>query len=347
MLNHKKRRIILIISTAIFVLISAAIFMRSQGYVLSNNFTITRTGGLYITAPMANSEIFIDHEKKKTSGIITSYLFNQNLKPGEYSILVAKEGYWPWAKTLTVKEGFVSEAKAFMVPENPIGEILLRGAFSGASASNAQKIIMLSEQKNELTTLSFYLPNENIFLNNDSITTKNLLSPKTISGILWEKNSVTLKTDKDIIKITFNLETRTVNASFSSEQIIETSLYEKIDTKQEQKLSWDQTTNEIFIEWLKKDTRPPYYICAENSCPEKILIFKSKLQIKNIDFFPHRRDIIIASIGNGVYAIEIDGRGGRLLQPIYKGKSPDFTVFGNEDVVYITDEGNLLKIQLK
>jgi len=196
MLNRTKRRIILLISTIVFVFISAAVFMRSQGYVLNNNFTISRTGGLYISTPLPDSEIFIDHEKKKTSGIITSYVFNSNLKPGEYSILVAKEGYWPWAKTLTVKEGLVSEARAFMVPENSKGEILSRGNFSAIFASSEQKILMLSEQKNGISALVFYIPDENTFLTNDSMTTGNLLSPKKISDVLWQKNSVILKTEK-------------------------------------------------------------------------------------------------------------------------------------------------------
>jgi len=302
---------------------------------------------LYISTPLPDSEIFIDHEKKKTSGIITSYVFNSNLKPGEYSILVAKEGYWPWAKTLTVKEGLVSEARAFMVPENSKGEILSRGNFSAIFASSEQKILMLSEQKNGISALVFYIPDENTFLTNDSMTTGNLLSPKKISDVLWQKNSVILKTEKGTIKIIFDLTAKTINASFSSEQTAEISPYEKYDNKREQKLYWDPASNEIFVEWLKNDSRPPYYICAEEPCSSQISIFKSKMPIREIDFFPHRRDLIMISIGNGVYALEIDGRGGRLLQPIYKGKSPDFAVFGNEETTYIIDEGNLIKIYLR
>jgi len=127
----------------------------------------------------------------------------------------------------------------------------------------------------------------------------------------------------------------------------EISPYEKYDNKREQKLYWDPASNEIFVEWLKNDSRPPYYICAEEPCSSQISIFKSKMPIREIDFFPHRRDLIMISIGNGVYALEIDGRGGRLLQPIYKGKSPDFAVFGNEETTYIIDEGNLIKIYLR
>ena len=193
----------------------------------------------------------------------------------------------------------------------------------------------------------FYIPDENTFLTNDSMTTGNLLSPKKISDVLWQKNSVILKTEKGTIKIIFDLTAKTINASFSSEQTAEISPYEKYDNKREQKLYWDPASNEIFVEWLKNDSRPPYYICAEEPCSSQISIFKSKMPIREIDFFPHRRDLIMISIGNGVYALEIDGRGGRLLQPIYKGKSPDFAVFGNEETTYIIDEGNLIKIYLR
>lgn len=77
-----------------------------------------------------------------------------------------------------------------------------------------------------------------------------------------------------------------------------------------------------------------------------VLVFRSKFPIINIDFFPGRRDVIIAALSNGIYALELDRRGGQNLQPIYKGKNPDFAAFPGQKKVYILDDGNLISVEL-
>ena len=52
------------------------------------------------------------------------------------------------------------------------------------------------------------------------------------------------------------------------------------------------------------------------------------------------------AIDNGVYALELDGRGGRMLQPIYKGKQPTFAAFPADKKIYILDDGNLMSLEI-
>ena len=53
------------------------------------------------------------------------------------------------------------------------------------------------------------------------------------------------------------------------------------------------------------------------------------------------------AVGNGIYAIEIDGRSGRLAYPIYKGKDPTFELLSGEKSIYVLDDESLIKIFLE
>ncbi|MBU1091269.1 hypothetical protein KKA27_00115 [Patescibacteria group bacterium] len=346
-MTRKKRKIILILSILVFVIIASASILYSQGYTLDGSFRFSRGGGLYISAPLTNSDIFINGEKEKTTSMLSDGLFMSNLKVGEYSILVAKEDFWPWAKTLNIKEGIVTEVRAFMVPENPKGELLLNDNFSNIWISPDGKLIALQKESGYNSYLVFYSPGNSNFLTESSQFTKQLLSFRdSISNVVWEKNTLFFKSDKGIIKTVLDAQRLSASSSYVSEPPYESSDFEKISKKGDQKIWWDPNTSEIFVDWLEENSQPPYYMCPEKPCILPLQIFRSHLAIENVDFLPGRKDIIILSVGNGIYALEIDGRGDRLIYPIYKGKGPLFAVSQDKDV-YIIDENSLFKISLE
>jgi hypothetical protein len=78
-----------------------------------------------------------------------------------------------------------------------------------------------------------------------------------------------------------------------------------------------------------------------------MVIINTISNVKNVDFYPGRKDVIIMASQNGVFAIEIDGRGNRNIQPIYKGKEPTFITYKNMNLIYILDDNNLIKINLE
>jgi hypothetical protein len=346
MMTRKKRRILLLFSSIAFFLAAAAIISYSQGYSLDNKLRLTRKGGLYISAPLSGSDIFVNNKKERTTGMLNSGLFLGNLKGGEYALLVAKEGFWPWAKTIEVEPGKVSEARAIMLPKNPEGKMLFKGKLSNVWASSHNKVLALKEEKNGFFQLSFYLPEENTYLNSANALTEKLLIFNTdVNHLSWQKNSLTFKTEKGAIRADLDLDNKTVNASYAEGPLEEISDYEKYTRRGDEKIWWNPQTHEVFINWLS-DAPPPYYICSSTNCKLPIKIFQSQFAVKNIDFFPQRKDAILVAVGNGVYALEVDGRGGRLIYPIYKGKEPTFASFGS-NAIYILDEGALLSVQIR
>lgn len=347
-MTRHKRRIIFAVSILAFLIVALAALGYSQGYILDKNFQFSKRGGLYISAPLSGSKIYINNKEKKETGVFNSGLFLSNLKVGEYSVLVAKEDFWPWAKTLKVEKGLVTETRAFMVPENPKGEILLKGKFFSMWASDKHEFLVLEGRRNDHFYLIFYFPEEQTYLNADSKFTENLLtSEDNISELVFFDDHFVFKGSKGPVRVNFNFSRNTVSASYFNEYFDSSLSYERLDKRKVQKIWWNPDLNEIYVDWLKESSEVPYYICEEKNCALPIQIFKSHLAIKNIDFFPRRKDVIIMAVANGVYALEIDGRGGRLLHPIYKGKDPMFAIPKGSGDVYITDGVSLIRIYLK
>ncbi len=344
-----KRRIILAICSLVFLAIAPFLLLYCLGYRLDRNFKIGRIGGLYVSSPISGSKIFVKNIYEKTTNILQSGVFLQNLSEGNYQILVEKEGYWPWVKNLNIKEGLVAEARAFLIPQTPEGKILLKGLFSAVWASPYNKILLL-EEKNNGRQATFYLPDSNTFLTPFSATTTKLLSFETeISKIFWEDGAVLLGDGKKTIRAIFNLGNGTVNASIEPINAISVNhKYEKFTNQKKERLWRDDKTKEIWFEWLGDKTAIPYYLCESKPCESTVYLISSfSFPPKNAEFFPGRRDLLITAVQNAVFALELDKRGGQLTRPIYKGKDPTFTVFPNEKKAYVLDEGVLIAINLE
>jgi hypothetical protein len=119
----KKRRVILIICIIVLIIIIPIVILYNYGYRINSQFQIVQTGGLYISSPIRDAKIIIDN-KEKSFGIFNKDVLLQSLIPKTYSVAVIKEKYWPWFKDLEVKGRIVTEARSFLVPIDPNGEII-------------------------------------------------------------------------------------------------------------------------------------------------------------------------------------------------------------------------------
>lgn len=313
---------------------------------------MVKTGGIYISSPISGSEIFIDNNLKKQTNLLQGGVFVQNLRPNVYSALVAKEDYWPWQKNLKIEPQLVTEARAFLIPRSPEGKTLTRGHFVSVFASPFDEILILEELKGKTKKIVFYLPDSEEFLTNNSVSTNQILSSfKKMDNVYFEENQTILLffQDYSFLKTEFDFENKTVRA-FSApapeylpaenEDIALSRRFIRTDKHKKLKI-WLEKNNEIWAEWLEKNSPLPYYLSTE-----KEMIIKTRSPVKNVDFFPLREDIIIFAAENGVFALEIDGRGNRNMQPIYKGRNPTFSVRSSQKAVYILDDGALSKIEL-
>ena len=98
--------------------------------------------------------------------------------------------------------------------------------------------------------------------------------------------------------------------------------------------------NNLTLTWDVNATLPFY---AESS---ESVILKAPSPIRAAAFYP-RREAAIVAYSNGVYLLELDGRGGHILAPIYKGKEPSFVLPATDgDLLYILDDGILFRVKL-
>lgn len=336
-------------SIAGFLIITPPVLLYTTGYRLADGWSLVKTGGIYVFSPFSGSEIFINNDLKKQTNLLQSGIFVQNLKSGVYSALVVKENYWPWQKNLKIEPQLVTEARAFLIPLSPEGKTLLRGHFVSVFASPFDELLILEEQKDKTRKIVFYLPDSEEFLTNGSISTNQILSSsKEINEVYFEENQIALLSlsNNSFIKTEFDFKNKMIRASsaltpkdFPAETEI-SRRFVKFDKQKKIKI-WLEKDDEIWVEWLEKNSPLPFYLSAE-----KEMIIKTKTPVKNIDFFPSRKDVLIFAAENGVFALEIDGRGGRNMQPIYKGRNPTFSVGSSKKIIYILDDGALSKIEL-
>lgn len=364
----KKRRILLGIAVVVFAIAAPVINLYILGYRLTSDFKIVKTGGIYVYVPASGAKIYLNNQFKKESGLIQNGVFIQNLKPSEYLLLVAKDGFWPWQKKVKVREEAVSEIRPLLIPQNIEGSTLIKGLFSDIYGSPSEKLLVLtgaSEKNSKIHKFSFYLPEENAFLIPKAAAAKNFSFQK-LEKIKWIGNELFAVTEKSSVKISFDLNGRTYDIApfaFAAQKEIfalpedyknfKSSaepefdyLTAKITTKKKEILWKDDGKNIIWFDQVETEKELPYFLFQEKKAKLPYRVFSSRFKIESLDFFPGRRDAAMAAINNGVYAIHLDGRGGRVIQPIYKGKAPRFAVLLGDKGIYVLDDGNLYYIEL-
>lgn len=104
----RKRFAFTILTLLIIVLIAGVAVFFAKGYRVSpSTGTIAGTGIMSVKSLPDQASVYLDgHLTSVTDGPINS------LQPGDYGVKIVKEGYIPWEKKITVKEGLVTQVKA-------------------------------------------------------------------------------------------------------------------------------------------------------------------------------------------------------------------------------------------
>ncbi|MBI2330012.1 PEGA domain-containing protein [Candidatus Daviesbacteria bacterium] len=110
-----KRFIVTVVTlVAITIIASIAIFL-AKGYTFSTKEKrIVGTGIISVSSEPDAASVFIDgHLTTATNTTIAS------LTPKNYAVKIVKEGFIPWEKQISVKEGLVTEVKVTLFPAIP------------------------------------------------------------------------------------------------------------------------------------------------------------------------------------------------------------------------------------
>ena len=110
------------------------------------------------------------------------------------------------------------------------------------------------------------------------------------------------------------------------------------------------------MHWIDKIENIAFYYCnplsrslingdqEERICNEEIVLDWAD-DIKRFDYYPGRGDVWIVLTSGGIYAVEVDPRSGRNIQPIYEGLNLDFRL-NNVGNLIVKDKGSFIEVDL-
>lgn len=136
------RRLLYAGATALFALISPLLILYAQGYRFDiRAMRFLRTGGLVINSEPKRAQLLLDGTILRETTPLTIL----NLLPGEYEVMIRREGYQPWHVRVRVRSHVSTKIEAVLMPSVlnltslPVANIL-----SLAPTRDGTKIAMLT-----------------------------------------------------------------------------------------------------------------------------------------------------------------------------------------------------------
>jgi hypothetical protein len=125
-MTKKIRLIILLVCVACFFVIAPVLVLYSMGYRFDFvKIRITTTGGIYVRTYPAAEKIIIDSKITKELGMFSDSIFVQSLLPALHTVLIKKNGYYDYFKTLPVQEKEVTKIEnVLLIKKNIKFEII-------------------------------------------------------------------------------------------------------------------------------------------------------------------------------------------------------------------------------
>lgn len=132
-----KRFLVTLLTLLVIILAATVAVFLAKGYTYSpQTGKVSGTGIISVTSIPDGASVFIDgHLATATNATVSS------LPPKNYELKVQKEGFIPWEKKITVKEGLVSEIKITLFPAIPtIYPLTFNGVVNPTLSPDGQKL---------------------------------------------------------------------------------------------------------------------------------------------------------------------------------------------------------------
>jgi hypothetical protein len=115
--SPRTRFVYFIIFFLVFLAVAPFILLYSFGYNWTQNFSLLKTGGVYVYSGETGASLYINDKLDDSTSIFQHGLLVKSLRPDTYDIKVTKDGYIDWKKNIEVKGERVSEAYPFLIPK--------------------------------------------------------------------------------------------------------------------------------------------------------------------------------------------------------------------------------------
>lgn len=329
-LSKKQRIISFVFMIFIFLIVCPLILAYSLGYRFDDTFSWIETGGIYLHANVSNTEIYLAGKFIENNGVLLRNTLIQNLKSDtSYKVEVHKEGYHSWIKMLYVQPSLVTEGSLMMMPKEIEKNEIYPYQDEFGEGTTTLPILPLDEE--EISKNRNYEELEILFDLVEVATSTDSLDEEELDEKLLLTSTTTSTIEEKIVSDTF------VELGIEDP----TLLKNLIETSNE--IMWLEDPG-IVIYWIGKKESAPYYYCLLKKCRNKINLNWDN-DIKRFSLFPGRSDVWIVLDDGGLWAVEIDDRSERNIQPIYLGDDLDFRINDKSNIV-VLDNGIFYELNL-
>ncbi len=320
-LSRNFRRTVFWMLFALFVLSAPVLIGYSVGYRLDDALSLVQTGGIFVHSDMSNTSVFLDGVFVEENGAILRNTLIQDLKPNRnYEVWVEKDGYQSWIKTLYVRPNLVTEARILMLPATFAWEqitastTLLVGDMATSSATTSTST-MVANPEYALMDEYFSADKEQFAIETATTTYEYVRGVRTATS-----TTVTL--------IVFPEWLQDVA---SSSQLQDKDMVRERDGV----VAWNEDGN-VHALWARADDPLPYYFCSATCTRQFVIDWEEP--IERYEFYPARSDIVIIQTSRGVFAVELDDRSQRNIQPITNYPVVDFRILGDDTLVTLRED---------
>ncbi|MDP2668327.1 MAG: hypothetical protein Q8P07_00615 [bacterium] len=272
----------------------------SSGYRLGPDWSLVKTGGIYIKATRSRAELSVGNTKKYTSYISKSALI-KNVSPGFYKTVVSLEGYFDWEKNLEVTPGMVTSREALLVPKVITGKII---------GTTTPKLFAPYLKKNILYTYDDFEKPKQLYIGVRKfwIVRGGFLVLGT-DGIFYKNGEVYQIPENWGDKVKTILEGKKTSIITEDAARI---------------IYWDDSGIDSY--WISDINKMPQWENPEtkqDGIDRYLHIYSTDKGVRGVKEYPGYQDYLLAEVSDGIFVLEIESAGGQNIEPVYKGTKPE------------------------
>lgn len=311
-MKKNQKTVLLILFILIFLILSNFLIIYAAGYKFDiKNFQWQKTGGIFAKLNTKKAEFFLNGRLiGKSFAVYNSfpiyYRFSKKrVLPGNYSLIIKKDGYFSLNKTIQVLPGIVTPLHhIYLVNKNEI-EKLISQTIKEEQKNTKQKYI--NESSVEFGKNIYYINKKDGLLYRKSIKDQENKQQLSLASIELKKYRISVLDEDKIYLIS-------QDQSNPGVFFLNKGMWEKIHNQFSDKiaLSSDKKklaiggNNNIYVIWLEDDEEFPYL--TKN---HKELIIRISKEIDKLYWFKTNWHLIYKTNTGEYHFVEVDPTGGR------------------------------------
>lgn len=370
-LSRRHRTIIFTLSVLLFVTAVPLMVFYAIGYRFDFTDDVTNiraVGGLYISAPVDETEIYLDEELIDDFRIFQRAAYIQNVDSGVHQVHVQGDGVATWVKELPVFSHFVTEAASFNVPLVP--QVRYIAPYNDAQANPVYfGVASTSALTHGTTTQSIIFATTSpqtaaVEENPEFIYVTQLFASTTEDRALLRATEERQRDEQAFRFRQMPLATTTATTTVMANDIL-----------------LERKGDEVVATWTGLPSNIPYYFCVNELTPSTTArwygqhvaaavydetqssglasttfsangrVCRSEIQLDRLRepvewfwFVPGDSNLALLHLASGLYVTEIDDRSWQNVQPLYR--SDDMTVLVDGDGIFIKEGDFIFEVDL-